>query len=53
MKNLIKARAIIIKDNKIFLTKDTGSGKYRTPGGTLDEGESIKETLYREIKEEL
>jgi len=53
MKNLIKARAIIIKDKKIFLVKDSEYWKYMIPWGTWEQWETIKEILYREIKEEL
>ena len=49
----IKSRAIIMHENKIFLVRDTRCNKYFLPWGTHDEGESITECFYREIKEEL
>lgn len=49
----IKARGIILKDDKIFLVEDARCNKFMLPWGTLDEGESIVEALKREIFEEL
>ncbi len=46
--------AIIIKDGKILLVKGHKRFKeYWTPGGRQEEGETDKETLSRELKEEL
>lgn len=50
-----KARAIVIKDFKLLVIKITyNNGKihYLFPGGTVDEGESIKTTVIRECLEE-
>ena len=41
----------LIKDNKILLTKNK-KGKYSLPGGHVQIGESSKETIVREFKEE-
>ena len=50
-----KARAIVIKDSKLLVIKITyndGRIHYLFPGGTVDEGESIKNTASRESLEE-
>lgn len=56
MKNIHVSAAIIIKDNKIFVTQ-RGYGKFKDwwefPGGKIEEGETPEECLKREIKEEL
>ena len=48
--------AIIIKDNKVFATQ-RGYGDFKDgwefPGGKVEEGETPKEALAREIREEL
>ena len=56
MKRITVAAAIIKEDNQIFATqRGYGSlkGWWEFPGGKLEEGESPKEALYREITEEL
>ena len=56
MKNIRVSAAIIMKDNKIFVTQ-RGYGEFKDwwefPGGKIEEGETPKECLKREIKEEL
>lgn len=56
MKTIEVSSAIIIKDNKIFITQ-RGYGdfkdKWEFPGGKLKESESREECIVREIKEEL
>ncbi len=47
-------RAIIIRDNKILLVKHAGQRDFWClPGGTIETGETIKQTLIRELNEEL
>lgn len=49
-----RARAVVIKDNKILLIhrfKD-GAEYYVLPGGQIEKGESPEETAIRELKEE-
>lgn len=56
MKNIRVSAAIIIKNNKIFVTQ-RGYGEFKDwwefPGGKIEEGETPEECLKREIKEEL
>ena len=56
MKNIHVSAAIIMKDNKIFVTQ-RGYGEFKDwwefPGGKIEEGETSEECLKREIKEEL
>lgn len=56
MKNIHVSAAIIMKDNKIFVTQ-RGYGEFTDwwefPGGKIEEGETPEECLKREIKEEL
>ncbi|WP_034759531.1 NUDIX domain-containing protein [Rossellomorea vietnamensis] len=49
------AKAIIIKDNKLLLTKnkDEDSIFYLFPGGGQEHGETLHETLKRECLEEI
>ena len=52
-------RAIIIQDGKllVFFRRKLKDGKhityYAIPGGHVEEGESIEETVIRELKEEM
>ena len=55
----IGARAIIITDNKVLVMfrrkrKETGEIReyYVTPGGGVEENETLEETVIRELKEE-
>lgn len=56
MKNIHVSAAIIIKDNKIFVTQ-RGYGEFKDwwefPGGKIEEGETPEQCLKREIREEL
>ena len=49
----LRVSAIIIKDGKILLTKSIKNEGYRFPGGHVKIGESTKESMIREIKEEV
>lgn len=56
MKTINVAAAIIKKDGRIFATQ-RGYGRFKDfwefPGGKIEPGETAKEALLREIKEEL
>jgi len=52
---IIGVGAVIIKDGKILLEKrknEPGKGKWSIPGGLVELGESIEETVIREVREE-
>ncbi|RRN50743.1 NUDIX hydrolase [Streptococcus suis] len=48
----VRATALIIKDGKIFLTKDS-KGRYYTVGGAIEVNEIAADAAVREVKEEL
>ena len=45
-------RAIIINDNKILLSHELNTNIYMSPGGGLEENESLAECCVREVEEE-
>ena len=47
-----KARAIVAKEGKVLLIKDLSNGNITVPGGGVDDGETIKQAVIREAKEE-
>ena len=52
---IVGVGAIIIHNGKILLEKrknDPGKGKWSVPGGLVELGENIEETVLREVKEE-
>ncbi|MEN9390193.1 MAG: MutT/NUDIX family protein [Candidatus Parcubacteria bacterium] len=46
-------KAIIVKDEKIFVSRGVGDKVWEFPGGRMHLGESAKDGLEREIREEL
>ena len=48
-----KIAGLIIKDKKILVTRKYNELHFIIPGGQVKEGESARETLARELKEEL
>jgi 8-oxo-dGTP diphosphatase len=48
-----KIAGLIIKDKKILVTRKYNEPHFIIPGGRVEEGESARETLSRELKEEL
>lgn len=48
-----KSAGIIIKDRKFLITRTRGKSFFVSPGGKIEEGETIIEALERELKEEL
>ncbi len=51
-KKRISCRAVIIKDGKILLSHETNTGYYMSPGGGIEDGETGKECVAREVLEE-
>lgn len=52
---IASVEAIIIKDNALLFLKRKNNpvkGEWWFPGGRIRKGETFKETLYREVKEE-
>lgn len=48
----VRATALLIKDGKIFLTKDA-KGRYYNIGGAIAVNETAQDAVVREVKEEL
>ncbi len=48
----ISCRAVIIEDGKILLSHETNTGYYMSPGGGLEEKETLEECVEREVLEE-
>jgi 8-oxo-dGTP diphosphatase len=48
-----RASAIIVRDKKILLVGDSRHAHFWTPGGGVEEGESVEEAIEREVLEEL
>lgn len=48
----VAGRGILVEDNKILLTHELNTGVYMTPGGGLEEGETLEECCIRELREE-
>lgn len=45
-------RGIVVRDGKILLSHELNTGVYMTPGGGLEEGETLSECCARELLEE-
>ncbi len=48
----IAGRGLVVRDNKILLSHELNTGVYMTPGGGIEEGESLEECVIRELREE-
>lgn len=48
----VSARGIVRKDDKILLSYERNTGVYMSPGGGLEEGETLAECCARELSEE-
>ena len=46
------ARGLVVKDGKILLTCEARTGIYMSPGGGVEEGETLTECCIRELREE-
>lgn len=51
--NFYKAAAIIIRDRKLLVTREKGKEYLIAPGGKIETGESAKQAVVRELKEEV
>lgn len=49
----VRATALILKDQKLFLSYREDTKKYYTIGGAVKVGESTEDAVIREVKEEL
>jgi len=47
-----KAAGIIIKDRKLLIERSYGKDTFMAPGGKLEAGETPRDALIRELKEE-
>jgi len=45
-------RAVIVKDDKLFMVYLNKTNEYKFPGGGIDKNETYEEALIREVKEE-
>lgn len=46
-------RILFKKDNKVLLCKNKEHGHYFLPGGHVEFGDTLEETIYKELNEEL
>lgn len=53
MLQIHKAAGIIIKDRRLLVTRSKGKTVFVAPGGAVESGETVKQALIRELKEEL
>ena len=51
--NIYKASGIIIKDRKVLVSRSAGKDIFIHLGGRIELGESVKQALIRELKEEI
>jgi len=52
---IVGVGAIIIQNGKILIVRrgsEPGKGKWSVPGGLVELGETVKQTVVREVKEE-
>lgn len=50
--DIYKAAGIIIKDRRLLVERSTGKDVFIAPGGKVEKGETPKQGLVRELKEE-
>ena len=53
MQDIYKVAGIIIQDRKLLFTRAKDMEFFIDPGGKIEEGETAKQALLRELKEEL
>ena len=49
----VAAKAVIIKNDKVLLTKDSEDIGWTFPGGGIDIGENVDQAIIRELSEEI
>lgn len=47
-----KAAGVIVRDKKILVERSLGKEFFIAPGGSIEDGETAKQALVRELKEE-
>lgn len=52
LKERIAGRGLVIEDGKILLSYEKNTNVYMTPGGGLENGETLEECCVRELREE-
>lgn len=52
MADIHKAAGIIIRDKKLLVERSKGRDFFIAPGGSIEPGETAKQALVRELKEE-
>lgn len=52
MADIHKAAGIIIRDKKLLVERSQGKDFFISPGGSIEPGETAKQALVRELKEE-
>ncbi|HWZ66175.1 MAG TPA: NUDIX domain-containing protein [Patescibacteria group bacterium] len=50
--DIYKASGIILKDRKVLVGRSTGKEYFIHPGGKIEPGETAKQAVIRELKEE-
>lgn len=50
---LLTAGLVVIKNNQLLLAYSSNKNAWYLPGGKIDKGETAKEALIREVREEL
>lgn len=48
----VSARALVVENGKILLSHESKTGFYMSPGGSLEDGESLEDCCIRELREE-
>lgn len=51
-KERISSRGIVVENGKILLSHEMNTGVYMSPGGGLEDGETLEECCIRELREE-
>lgn len=50
--DIYKASGIILRDRKVLVERSVGKKYFIHPGGKIEPGETVKQALVRELKEE-